>query len=253
MGVPADYHWSVCVPLPIARQKTAILFVCLPDTLFCYSVGAFSLPILVVSVQLCPFGWYVISAGHFPQKSPSRNLKIGFSLSPLPNHALLPLTHDLTVPCIGRVQAGEVLGLARASLPCMSKVCMLLMRLPWLACTVCRPFLTIFWFPFPLWLALFGLGLAWRWALLSFSPPFFLLPSPVIPLYHSCCKVILPQSGWASLGLPFILLLMAQQDHWFFCYITSRLLCPICFPLDVPDPFASLGLPRPFSDRKSVV
>ena len=28
------------------------------------------------------------------------------------------------------------------------------MRLPWLACTVCRSFLTIFWFPFPLWLTL---------------------------------------------------------------------------------------------------
>ena len=108
MGVPADYHWSVCVPLPIARQKTAILFVCLPDTLFCYSVGAFSLPILVVSVQLCPFGWYVISAGHFPQKSPSKNLKIGFPLSLPQNHALLPLTHDLTVSCIGWVQAGEI-------------------------------------------------------------------------------------------------------------------------------------------------
>ena len=40
-----------------------------------------------------------------------------------------------------------------ASLPCMSKICLLLMRLPWLACIVCRSFLTIFWFPFPLWLA----------------------------------------------------------------------------------------------------
>ena len=31
-----------------------------------------------------------------------------------------------------------------------------------------------------------GLGLAWWWALPFFSPPFFLLPSPAIPLYHSC-------------------------------------------------------------------
>ena len=50
----------------------------------------------------------------------------------------------------------------RASLPCMSKICLLLMRLPWLAYTVCRPFLTIFWFPFPLWLALLK-----DWALLD--------------------------------------------------------------------------------------
>jgi len=91
------------------------------------------------------------------------------------------------------------------------------------------------------------------WALLDgglcffFSPPFFLLISPVIPLYHSCCEVVLFQSSWASLGLPFILPLIAQQDHWFLCYITSGLLCPICFPLDVPGPFVFLGLPRPFS------
>ena len=91
------------------------------------------------------------------------------------------------------------------------------------------------------------------WALLNgglcffFSLPFFPLPSPAIPFYHSCCEVALPQSSWASLGLSFILLLMAQQGHWFYCYITSGLLCPICFPLGVPSPFAFLGLPQPFS------
>ena len=91
------------------------------------------------------------------------------------------------------------------------------------------------------------------WALLDgglcffFSPPFFQLPSPAIQLYHSCCGIVLPQSGWASLELPFILLLMAQQGHWFFCYITDRLLCLTCFLLNVPGLFASLGLPQPFS------
>ena len=30
LGVLADHPWSVCVPLPIARQKKTILFVCLP-------------------------------------------------------------------------------------------------------------------------------------------------------------------------------------------------------------------------------
>ena len=57
----------------------------------------------------------------------------------------------------------------------------------------------------------------------------------------------LPQSCWAYLGLPFILLLMAQYCHWFFYYITSGLLCPICFPLGVPGLFVFLGLPQPFS------
>ena len=72
----------------------------------------FSLPILhgmhlVAPAQFCPFGWCVISVGHFPQKSPGKNLKIGFPLPPPPNHTRLHLTHDLTASCIGWVQAGE--------------------------------------------------------------------------------------------------------------------------------------------------
>ena len=94
------------------KEKLFCLFL-YRGTLSCYGVGAFSLPIpygmhLVVLAQLCSFRWYVIPAGHFPQKSPSRNLKIGFPFSPPPNHALLPLTHDLTVSCIGWVQAGKI-------------------------------------------------------------------------------------------------------------------------------------------------
>ena len=91
------------------------------------------------------------------------------------------------------------------------------------------------------------------WALLDgrlcffLNPPFFLLLSSVIPLYHSYCEVVLFQSGWVPLGLPFILPLMAQRDHWFLCYITSRLLCPICFLLGIPGLFAFPALPWPFS------
>ena len=78
------------------------------------------------------------------------------------------------------------LGLARASLPCMSKICLLLMRLPWLACTVSHSFFDYFMVPISFMACpAEGLGLAWRWALL-FSPPFFLLPSSTIPLYYSC-------------------------------------------------------------------
>ena len=43
-----------------------------------------------------------------PQKSLSRNLRISFPLSPLPDHALLPLTYDFIKSCIGWVQAGDV-------------------------------------------------------------------------------------------------------------------------------------------------
>ena len=91
------------------------------------------------------------------------------------------------------------------------------------------------------------------WALLDggfyffFSPPFLLLSS-AIPLHRSCCKVILLQIGWASLGLPFILPLMAQQGHWFLCYIVSGLPCPICFPLDFLGPFSIFALPWAFTE-----
>ena len=30
LGVLANHYWFVCVPLPIARQRKTILFVCLP-------------------------------------------------------------------------------------------------------------------------------------------------------------------------------------------------------------------------------
>ena len=72
------------------------------------------------------------------------------------------------------------------------------------------------------------------------SPPFFLLLSPAIPLYHFCCEIVLPQSGWAFLGLSFILLLMAQQGHWFFCYITSGAPMSHLFSLGRPGPVCFL-------------
>ena len=88
------------------------MFVSLPWHLFLLQCG-FSLPNphgmhLVALTQLFLFRWCVIPVGHFSQKSPGRNLKIGLPLSPPPNHALLPLTHDFTASCIGLVQAGEV-------------------------------------------------------------------------------------------------------------------------------------------------
>ena len=173
---------------------------------------------------------YVIPAGHFPQKSSSRNLRIGFSslLTAKP----CPFTFD-TWPHRVLYWLGTglwCLGLAHASLPYMSKICLLLMCLPWLACTVGHPFFTIFWFPFLLWLALLrGWSLLDGGLRLSLAHPFF--PAPIS--YHIILSFLLrsclPQSCQASLGLPFILLPMAQYDHWFFYFITGRLLCPICF------------------------
>ena len=67
------------------------------------------------------------------------------------------------------------------------------MRSPWLACTVCRPFFYYFLVSLSFMACpTQGLGLAWRWALPFFSPSLFLLPSPAIPLYHSCWEVVYP-------------------------------------------------------------
>ena len=125
------------MPLPITRQKGLFCLLVCRVTTFLLRCGCFFFPYPSWHApsgpaQLCPFGWCVIPAArHFPQKSPSRNLKIGLPLSPPPNHALLPLTHDLTVPCIGWVQAGEVWVLYVLSFHVCLKICLLLSRPPW--------------------------------------------------------------------------------------------------------------------------
>ena len=99
--------------LPITKQKKTILFVCLPWHPFLLRCGCFLSP---YPSWHAPSGsssnlplWVVCHPSRtVPPKSPGRNLKIGFPLSSPPNHALLPLTHDLTMSCIGWVQAGEV-------------------------------------------------------------------------------------------------------------------------------------------------
>ena len=130
--------------------------------LFSYGVGAFSLPIphgmhLVASAQFCFFGWCVIPARHFPQKNLGRNLKIGLPLSLPLNHALLPLTHDLTMSCIGWVQAGELWALHMPSFHvCPKSACCSLVRCGLKACLHSLPFVlwpfmwAAFWFSAPL-------------------------------------------------------------------------------------------------------
>ena len=150
----------------------------------------------VVLAQFCLFGWYVIPAGHFPQKGLSKNLKIGFPLSPPPNHALLPLTHDLTVSCIGWIQAGELWAL-RVPLfhVCPKSACCLCVCRGWPAQSAVRSwpfsgFLFLYGLPY------LGLGLAWWWALLFLQPTLF----PATISYHSTLSFLL-RSCFASIWL----------------------------------------------------
>ena len=150
LGVFADHYWSVCVPFPIARQKKTILFVCLPWHPFLLWSECFLSPYL---------SWHALSGSNsallllggmssqqdtFPKIARAGTSNIG--LSPLPTAKPCPLTSDpwphrvlywLGTDCWG-------LGLACTFLPCISKIYLLLMHLPWLACIVCRPFFTIF-------------------------------------------------------------------------------------------------------------
>ena len=134
LGVLADHH--ICVPFPITKQRGLFCLLVYRGTPFLLWCGWLLSPYPSWHApsgpaQLCPFGWCVIPTGHFPQKSPGRNLKIGLPLSPPPNHAFLPLTHDLTMPCIGWVQAGEVWALRVPSFHVYPKICLLLSHPPW--------------------------------------------------------------------------------------------------------------------------
>ena len=131
-----------------------ILFVSLSWHLFLLWCG-FSLPIphgmhLVTPTQLCPFGWCVILAGHSPQKSPSRNLKIGFPLSYLwPTTSLHPVLAGYRL-----VRSGPC--------ACLPSICVQnrstahLSVVVWrLAYTACHPIFNLlceflFYFPLPL-------------------------------------------------------------------------------------------------------
>ena len=160
LGVLTDHH--ICVPLPITRQRGLLCLLVCRDTPFLVRCGCLlsSYPSWHAPngpAQLCPFGWCVIPTRHFPQKSPGRNLKIGFPLSPPPNHALLPLTYDLIV----LVLAGYKLVRSKpcVCLPSMyvqkSASCSLIRR-GLEACLYSLPFIlwlflwVAFWFPAPL-------------------------------------------------------------------------------------------------------
>ena len=198
------------MPLSITRQRGLFCLLVCRGTPFLLRCGRLFSPYPSWHApsgpaQLCPSRWCVIPAGHFPQKSPGRNLKILLPLSPPLNNALLPLTHDLTVSYIGWVQAGEVWTLHVSSFHiCPKSVCCSLIHRGLEAYLhnllfILWPFMwAAFWFSAPLkgWY-LFVTGFY-----TSFGP---FLDCPHFLPYYSVIPSVMTQSCWASLGLPFIL------------------------------------------------
>ena len=124
MGVLPTTYWSLIVqppPLtcagcaaPLCQTKKTILFVYLlwfflPVTVCVLSLSlSLSLSLMAgtywFQLILTSFGWHVIPTGHFPQKSLSKNPKIGFSLFPPPDHTvsyLWIITHHFLYWCLG--------------------------------------------------------------------------------------------------------------------------------------------------------
>ena len=141
------------------------------------------------------------------------------------------------------------------------------MRLSWLACIVCRSFLIIFWFSFPLWLALLR-----DWALLDdglcFSLAHHFSCYPLLPYYSIIPAVKLFASillGLFGLAVysspngsvrPLVLLLHHWQAPMFHLFSLKRPK-PVCFPWTSPTLFLtlhshglllnSLGFPDPIT------
>ena len=115
LGVLADQHWFVsrsasttylrwlCHSLSPDKEDYFVhLFAMalLPTTVWVLSLSIPHGMHLVVPTHPC-FFWAVCHPNRtFPQKSLSRNPRIGFPLSPSPDHTLLPLTHDPPPPVL---------------------------------------------------------------------------------------------------------------------------------------------------------
>ena len=143
------------------------------------------------------FGWHVIPTGHFPQKSLSKNPKIGFFPFPTARPcSLLPLTHDPPLPIL----AGYKLVVPRSCACFTFFVC----------CSCIYRDLEIGLYVLPcifgfLWRGLFSdlpffmnyFFLGWPCRIMGLSSPGLLcihsvalLAFPAIPLCYSCCNVI---------------------------------------------------------------
>ena len=144
------------------------------------------------------------------------------------------------------------LGLACALLLCMSKICLLLMRLlqpggffahfaayPWLLMAWATFWFLILYGPLPL-----RLGFAWLWAFLLSAHSFALFYSFAFPaalFCHSCYVVIWPKPARLLWACCLFFSQWLSMVIGLSIYITCGFLCPICFFLGILGPFAFLG------------
>ena len=134
--LPSHHHLPVlAMPHPITRQRTLFCFLVHRGIPIQIRVGIlFHYPPsmhLVIPTHLFLF-WVICHPSRiFPQKSLSGNPRIGFPLLPTAKpYPLLPLTHY--PPLLYWLGIGWwCLSHVRAPLLCVSKTCLLLMRLLW--------------------------------------------------------------------------------------------------------------------------
>ena len=162
-----------------------------------------------------PYFFWVVSHANktLPSKKSEQEPQNMFSLPPTAKpYPLLPLTHDPPLPhWLGT--GWWYMGLARTSIPCMSKACLLLIRLSWSGGSSVHsaahlwPLMawTIFWFLIP-----HGLLLLRARPCLTVGFSFFILlffsfrsraTIPARLLCYYCCSVIWPQLVGLLLGL----------------------------------------------------
>ena len=251
-----------CAGRATRQRRLFCLFVC-RDILTYYGVGALSLSLSLMACTqwfqliLTSFGQYVIPARHFPQKSLSRNPKIGFPLSLPLDYALLPLTYDLTTSCISWVQAGDVWALCvlhfheHPKSACCSRVhhglkaCLHILP-PILGFLWCEPFSG---FSFFKACSFQGWAFVWSQAFHPSAHSLALFCSLCISCHTTLLFLLwcyLIQACWASLGLLLILPLMTQYNHLGFLVM---LLAGSCVPFSFQASLVhllSLGLFSPF-------
>ena len=135
------------------------------------------------------------------------------------------LTPDLTMSCIGWVQAGGAWALRMPSFHMCPKFacCPFVCR----GLEACRPCsLTFYVGCFLFSRSSQELGFIWWWALYFFGP---LLDFPHFLPYCSAIPAVMTQSCWASLGQLFIL--SPSGLVWPLVFPTYGFLCPFCLSL----------------------